>query len=125
MLVTIERIIEGLADAWNRRDSQAWADHFSEDADFVDVVARLQRGRAEIEASARKILDTIYCNSHLKMWELDRRPLSEDTTLLHTATALDVADGPRQGHYDSVQTLVVREGRILAFQNTMSADWAP
>ncbi|MFG3119530.1 SgcJ/EcaC family oxidoreductase [Streptomyces sp. NPDC048197] len=31
--------------AWNTGDGAAWAAYFAEDADFVDVVGRVQRGR--------------------------------------------------------------------------------
>ncbi|RDI67269.1 SgcJ/EcaC family oxidoreductase [Nocardia pseudobrasiliensis] len=121
--MTIERIIGELTDAWNARDSAAMAGLFSEDADFVDVLARLHHGRAAIEASHRQIFDTIYRESRLEMRELDRRALAGDTTLVHTATTLRVQGGPRHGRTDSVQTMVVRDDRILAFHNTIAADW--
>ncbi|MGY2062593.1 SgcJ/EcaC family oxidoreductase [Nocardia gipuzkoensis] len=121
--MTIERIIGELTGAWNARDSVAWARQFTEDAEFVDVMARWQRGRARIEQCHRQIFDTIYRSSRLEMWELDRRPLAEDTTLVHTATALLVADGPRAGRTECVQTMIVRGDRILAFHNTIRDDW--
>ncbi|MBF6331027.1 SgcJ/EcaC family oxidoreductase [Nocardia transvalensis] len=114
-----QTMIEGLVRAWNTGDGAAWAAHFAEDADFVDVLGRLQRGRAEIARECQNILDTIYRGSVLEMREVASRPLGEDLRLVHTATTLQVPQGPLAGKLASIQTKVVRGDQILAFQNTI------
>ncbi|GAA4523963.1 SgcJ/EcaC family oxidoreductase [Amycolatopsis samaneae] len=116
--MTVEEIITGLERAWNAGDGAAWGARFAEDADFVDVVGRIQRGRKVIAEEHQKIFDTIYRGSLLEIRRLDVRPIGEGALLVHTTSKLRVPGGPRKGEWAAIQTKVVRDGEIMAFHNT-------
>ncbi|MFI6026797.1 SgcJ/EcaC family oxidoreductase [Amycolatopsis magusensis] len=116
--MTFEEIIIGMQRAWNAGDGAAWGSHFAEDADFVDAVGRIQRGRAVIADEHQKIFDTIYRGSVLEIRQIGVRQLGDDLLLLHTESTLQVPAGPREGTVDAVQTKLVRGGLIHAFHNT-------
>ncbi|GAB3507446.1 SgcJ/EcaC family oxidoreductase [Amycolatopsis cihanbeyliensis] len=116
--MTVARIIAELARAWNAGDGAAWAANFAEDADFVDVVGRVQHGREVIGREHQKIFDTIYRGSRLEIHELNSRGLAGDVLLVHTVSALEVPSGPRAGNWRAIQTKIIRDGEILAFHNT-------
>ncbi|QUG99740.1 SgcJ/EcaC family oxidoreductase [Saccharopolyspora erythraea] len=123
-MTAVDEVLTEMARAWNAGDGTAWAANFAEDADFVDVVGRVQRGRDVIAAEHQKIFDTIYRGSHLEIWQVDSRPLDDRTLLVHTASTLRVPAGPRAGEWHGIQTKVFRDGEILAFHNTGRADLA-
>ncbi len=56
-------IVAELEAAWNRKDSVAWAELFSEDADFIHILGGHFTGRDAIEQGHRKIFDTVYKGS--------------------------------------------------------------
>ncbi|RZS44946.1 uncharacterized protein (TIGR02246 family) [Herbihabitans rhizosphaerae] len=116
--MSVEDIIADMARAWNAGDGAGWAKHFAEDADFADVVGRIQRGRETIATEHQKIFDTIYQGSHLEYWVTDSRPIGEDILLVHTESTLDVPSGPREGRFEAIQTKVIKGDKIVAFQNT-------
>jgi uncharacterized protein (TIGR02246 family) len=122
--MTVDEVITEMARAWTAGDGAAWAASFAEDADFVDAVGRVQRGREVIATEHQKIFDTIYRGSTLEIWQVDSRPLGEDLLLVHTASKLRVPGGPRAGEWHGIQTKVFHKGQILAFHNTGRVDLA-
>ncbi|MER7864700.1 DUF4440 domain-containing protein [Amycolatopsis sp. WAC 04197] len=122
--MTTEEIITALERAWNAGDGEAWAANFAEDADFVDVVGRIQRGRATIARESQNIFDTIYRGSTLRIRQVSSRPLGGGFDLVHTATVLTIPAGPLAGEARAVQTKLVRDGLIVAFHNTIRGDIA-
>lgn len=124
-MVTVAEILTGLTRAWAAGDGVAWGANFAEDAVFVDVLGNLHRGRDEIARSHQRIFDTIYRDSHLVDFEqVAQRSIGEDTLIVHTMSVLRVPAGPRAGDTPSTQTMVVRNGQIFAFQNTIRGDLA-
>ncbi|WP_409491789.1 SgcJ/EcaC family oxidoreductase [Amycolatopsis sp. cmx-11-12] len=122
--MTTEEIITELERAWNAGDGAAWAACFAEDADFVDVVGRIQRGRATIARELQNIFDTIYRGSTLEIRQLSSRPLGGGFDLVHTATVLSIPAGPLAGQVRGVQTKLVHDGEIVAFHNTIRGNIA-
>ncbi len=122
--MTVEEIITELERAWNAGDGAAWAANFAEDADFVDVVGRIQRGRAVIARESQNIFDTIYRGSTLKISLVSSRPIGDGLELAHTTTVLQIPAGPKAGEGRAVQTKLVRDGKIVAFHNTILTDIA-
>ena len=115
----LDRIVEDLAGAWNDAAADRWAACFTADAIFVDVLGRIQRGRAAIEEEHRKIFETSYRGSRLEIVVLDSGTLDGGFVLAHTSSRLLVPSGPRTGTTDAVQTKVLQGGHITAFQNTI------
>ncbi|OXM48757.1 SgcJ/EcaC family oxidoreductase [Amycolatopsis alba] len=122
--MTTEELITALEHAWNAGDGEAWAANFAEDVDFVDVVGRIQRGRATIARESQKIFDTIYRGSTLKIRQLSSRPLGGGIDLVHTETVLSIPAGHLAGEQRGVQTQLIRDGRVVAFHNTIRGDIA-
>lgn len=122
--MSVNATIEALARAWNAGDGRGWASNFAADADFVDVVGRVQRGRDVIASEHQKIFDTIYRDSHLEIQLADSRRLGDDTVLVHTTSTLRVPAGPRAGTVHAIQTKIFQSGVIVAFHNTLLSDLA-
>lgn len=109
-MVPVEEIIIELERAWNAGDGAAWAASFSEDADFVDVVARVQHGRDIIAKEHQKIVDTIYQGSLVEFRQVTSRTVGDDVLLVHTTSTLRVPTGPRAGDTHSIQTMILQKG---------------
>jgi uncharacterized protein (TIGR02246 family) len=69
----ITRIVESFAECWNRHDMTAFADLFSEDAEFVNVVGLWWKGRAEIKAAHEFTHQTLFRHSLLTIAEVFTR----------------------------------------------------
>jgi uncharacterized protein (TIGR02246 family) len=119
-----EATVAELARAWNAGDGAAWAASFAPDADFVDAVGRIQRGREVIAAEHQKLFDTIYRGSTLDYRLTGTRALPGGLLLAHTASTLRVPAGPREGEWRAVQTKLFQDGQIIAFHNTMVVELA-
>ncbi|WP_018682503.1 SgcJ/EcaC family oxidoreductase [Actinokineospora enzanensis] len=117
--MTVDEVINELVRVWNAGDSAGWAACFAEDAVFVDVLGRVQRGRTVIAREHRKIFDTIYRGSRLEIRAESSRPLADGLLLVHSTSTLRVPDGPRAGETRAVQTMLLADGLVLAFQNTI------
>ncbi|QWF81204.1 SgcJ/EcaC family oxidoreductase [Amycolatopsis sp. CA-230715] len=113
----IEQVCADLARAWNAGDGDAWAACFTEDADFVDVLGRLQEGRARIAAEHGTIFGGIYRGSTLEVGVRKISPYGS-AVLVHTTTVLRVPEGPRAGESRAAQTMLVEDGKIRMFHNT-------
>lgn len=128
----IRKVELGLQEAWNHHDMKAWANLFTEDADFVNVAGRWWRGRAEIEKKHAEIHATIFRDSTLTIYEVDTRFLTPEIAIVHISWSLtgnrnpDGSDGqPRKGIF--TQVLQKQNGKwlIAAAQNTDSRPEVP
>ncbi|WP_158893549.1 SgcJ/EcaC family oxidoreductase [Amycolatopsis anabasis] len=122
--MTVDEVIAEMERAWNAADGTAWAANFAEDADYIDALGRLQKGREVIGREHQKIFDTIYRGSTLKIRVTASKPLGDGIQLVHAATKLRVPAGPRAGEWEGVQTKIFRDGQIVAFHNTGKWDIA-
>ena len=116
----VDDLLRSLGAAWDAGDGDAVAAHFTPGADFVDVLGRLQQGRATIAAEHRDLFASIYAGSTCVFREIGRRELG-CATLVHAASRLHVPAGPRRGDTHATQTLLVENGLISAFHNTVQA----
>ncbi|WP_320150410.1 SgcJ/EcaC family oxidoreductase [uncultured Tolumonas sp.] len=64
------RVVESFAECWNNHDIDAFAELFSEDAEFVNVVGLWWKGRAAIKAAHEFTHQTIFKNSRLTIAEV-------------------------------------------------------
>jgi uncharacterized protein (TIGR02246 family) len=123
----IRKVELGLQEAWNNHDMKAWANLFTEDADFVNVSGWWWKGRAEIEKKHAEIHAYIFRDSTLTIYEVDTRFLTPEIAIVHISWSLtgnrnpDGSDGqPRRGIF--TQVLQKQNGKwlIAAGQNTDS-----
>jgi uncharacterized protein (TIGR02246 family) len=106
--VAIEDIVLGLESAWNHSDGLAYASHFEEDADFVNVYGMHGKGRHDIGKAHDMIFRTIYAGSVIAVTLKNVRMLVEDIVLAHLDIQLWVPQGPLQGQLKALPSLVVR-----------------
>jgi uncharacterized protein (TIGR02246 family) len=115
-------LFERMQDCWLRGDSGNFAENFGADADFVDVLGRITKGRTAIARVHRNNFDTIHLNSRLRLELVRGRMLTDSLALAHVEAWLNVPAGPLAGETAGVQTwLLERTGSewlISAFHNT-------
>lgn len=128
----IRKVETGLQEAWNHHDMKAWANLFTEDADFVNVAGWWWKGRAQIEKKHTEIHAYIFRDSTLTIDEVDTRFLTPEIAIVHILWSLtgnrnpDGSDGqPRKGIF--TQVLQKQNGKwlIAAAQNTDSRPEVP
>jgi len=77
-----ERAIQGVADrfmeAWNHHDAKAFAEVFSEDADFTNWRAEGTSGRAKIEEFHAPMFATVFSKSHQEYTSIKTRFIRPD-----------------------------------------------
>ncbi|TQM79307.1 uncharacterized protein (TIGR02246 family) [Saccharothrix saharensis] len=79
----VAEAIEVFISGWNDHDLVRHFSVFAEDADFVDVVGRRMRGRAEIFADQSARHAQRFAESSVRTLDLDIRMLREDVALAH------------------------------------------
>jgi uncharacterized protein (TIGR02246 family) len=122
-------IDDELQAAWNAGDGDAYASHFTEDADLINVFGSHFKGREEIVALMRRVFSTIFRNSTTTHTLESAVMLSEEVILAHLSGRLTVPaeSGTREMRNRQTFVIVLEEGRwlIRSFQNTGVNDAAP
>lgn len=114
--------------AWNAHDMDAFAALFHPDATFVNRFATYWRGVDAIIAGHRRIHETIYSDSTLKIDAPDVDSLTGDAAILHFWSRLTVGTahpaGPHQVDTLILAVLTRRDGhwRIQAAENVTLVD---
>ncbi len=122
----VEAIVGRLEAAWNAMDPVAFAEPFTEDADFVNIAGEHHRGRPAIVEGHHAIFRDFYADSTAKLKLMSVRLLTPDVALAHVRSELDVPKGPLAGSNTAVFSMVLtKRGRrdgdeweIAAFHNT-------
>ena len=130
---TAIRAVEmGLQEAWNHHDMKAWANLFTEDADFVNVAGWWWKGRGEIEKKHTEIHAYIFRDSTLTIGEVQTKFLTPEIAIVHVLWSLagnrnpDGSDGqPRKGIFTQVLQRQNGKWLIAAAQNTDSRPEVP
>lgn len=128
----IRKVELGLEEAWNHHDMKAWANLFTEDADFVNVAGAWWKGRAEIEKKHLEIHAYIFRDSTLRLGEVETRFLTPEIAVVHVLWSLtgnrnpDGSDGqPRKGIFTEILQKQSGKWLIAAAQNTDSRPEVP
>jgi uncharacterized protein (TIGR02246 family) len=83
-----ESIPKVFAEAWNRRDADALASIFDEDAEFVNVVGLWWHSREDIRKAHAYGLKRIFNRSTLELVRVKVKWLSEDIAVVHARMRL-------------------------------------
>src|SRR5258707_2247200 len=89
----VETPVSAVVEAWNRHDMKAYSAQFTEDADFVNVLGMLFRGRPQIEAVHIDLHRTIFKNSNLRAVSTTVRPVNDQVAVAHIAWEMTGAEG--------------------------------
>jgi uncharacterized protein (TIGR02246 family) len=63
----IRKLVADQAEAWNRSDAAAWSKDFAPDAEFINIVGTVFKGRAEIETRHAFVFDTLFKGSRTQV----------------------------------------------------------
>jgi uncharacterized protein (TIGR02246 family) len=115
----------GLVDDWNKHDMKSFAQLFTEDADFVNVIGLWWHGRPEIQKEHEALHATRMKNSYLIATETAARVLSQDVVIIHVRWQLTGDTGihgvvlpTRQGILSFVTVRTKDKWLIASAQNT-------
>lgn len=117
---------ERFAAAWNRRDADAIAALFAEDADFVNVVGLWWRRREDIRRVHDYGLRTFFRDTRLSVRRVEIRPIGGTVAVVHFRWRIEgqyLSDGRVGGPRHGVMVLVAEERAdegwvAVAAQNT-------
>lgn len=90
-------IAAALTDAWNSYDGDAFAQQFTEDADFVNIFGMRGIGREAIARNHQMIFDGVYRGSVNRFTVTKVRPIGDDALVAHIKAELNVPQGPMAG----------------------------
>ncbi|MFD1677090.1 SgcJ/EcaC family oxidoreductase [Alicyclobacillus fodiniaquatilis] len=119
----IRTLFIGLVEAWNNGDGMAYANHFTDDADFVTVNGIYLKGRAEIAEAHQRLFNGPLKGSKLELTEdVHARFLTEDITIVHGGGEVkleNMNDNPEDRLSINTSVVVRQNGewRITAFHN--------
>jgi uncharacterized protein (TIGR02246 family) len=74
----IRKLVSDFVDAWNQHDAHAFAERFTEDADFTNVRGDSAHGRKAVEDFHAPMFASRFKNTHLTSDEVKIRVLSSD-----------------------------------------------
>jgi uncharacterized protein (TIGR02246 family) len=131
-VTAIQEIIHAYTDSWNQRDCQGFGDHFTEDADWVNVFGMLFSGRAEIEDRHVKIMQSFQKGSKLEILDTKLREVQPGLVIglihwrLHqgfasTDSEITKPKETREGHFMQVFINSDKKWEITASSNTLIA----
>ncbi len=121
----IRDVVAAFEDSWNRHDMEAFAELFTEDADFVNVVGLWWKGRSEIKQAHETSHANMFKNSKLSISETSIRFLKPDVAVVRSEWELvghtdpqGETLSPRKGILTNVVTEEGGRWVIVASQNT-------
>jgi len=125
MLDSPDTVAAAFVAAWMRRDPDALAALFAEDADFVNVVGLWWEDRPAIAAAHRIGLTTFFARSRLALGRVKTRRLGGDAAVVHARlrlTGQTMPDGAGAGPRSTILVFMMQRrpsGWIcVAAQNT-------
>jgi uncharacterized protein (TIGR02246 family) len=118
-------VAAGFVDDWNSHDMKSFAELFTENADFVNVIGLWWRGRPEIQTAHEALHATRMRNSHLVATETAVRIVRPGVAVIHVRWELTGDTGidgvtlpPRQGILSLVTVRTGGKWLITSAQNT-------
>jgi len=122
----VAELLGNLEETQNTSDSEGFAASFHPEADFVDVLGRITRGRDAIGRLHRMNFASIHVGSRIKLEPLAAKRLGENVALVHVQGSIQVPAGPLAGDSLATQTMVLERSheawQIRAFHNTFVRD---
>jgi uncharacterized protein (TIGR02246 family) len=89
-----EDVLDRWTGAWNRRDAEALANLFVEDAEFVNVVGLWWHDRSAIRAAHQYGFDYMFSRSHMRFTHVQKRLIGEAGAVVVAKWELEGQTGP-------------------------------
>jgi uncharacterized protein (TIGR02246 family) len=126
--VTIAEVVQSLSKAWNTGDSRAFASHFTEDGDLVNIHGMRMRGRAAIAGLYDMLFRGVFRRSRVQSKLSESRRLCDDAVLMHMRVEVHIPLGPMAGDHDCMCSAVLQrrgeQWRVASLHNTLVSDGA-
>jgi len=113
----VEAIVRKIIDAWNRHDMDAFANLFTDDADFVNVRGARWIGRHTIREAHAAVHATIFRNSQLSLRASSVRFLRPDVAVARSVTEVTGQINP------SGETLPPRSAVLTLVMMNVDGKW--
>ena len=117
-------LMEGIREAWENGDGEAYGNLFSEDAQYVTAPGERLYGRKQIAESHQRIFDSFFKGTILgRNYPVRVREIKPDVILVEAAGSV-LFPGEKEQHVapNGFMTLVCTKGdtgwKIVSFQNT-------
>lgn len=129
----VRELVEKQAEAWNRHDAHAWAEVFTFDAEFVNILGMLFKGREQIEQRHAQLFTTIFSRSRVIVTTRRVRSLGATSALVETVHELrdyarlppgiqaTDADGALRTRMTYLMLLAESRWQVASAQNTAIA----
>ena len=118
----VRAVFSAMEAAWRKGDGEEFAEHFTPDADFVNIIGMHVHGKAAIAALHTQIFDSIYAGSSVALPIKSLRSLGSGVAVAVLLPEVQVPAGPFKGTVQTVATAtLVRAGqpwRVASFHNT-------
>jgi uncharacterized protein (TIGR02246 family) len=113
----VRAVTSGFVNTWNHHDMKAFAELFTEDADFVNVIGLWWKGKSEIRKEHEAIHTTRMKNSHLTDVQTVVRFLRPEVAIAHLRWEL-TGDTGLEG-----KVLPAREGVLTFVVTKAGSKW--
>lgn len=124
----IAGLVEGLTRAWNAGDSRAFAAHFSDDCDLVNIHGMRLHGRASIAGVYDMLFRSVFRRSRIDAEICMSRALCSQALAVQVRVALHVPGGSLQGDHDAVCSLILQRHEsgwlVGSLHNTLVSEGA-
>ncbi len=118
----VKELSSALEAAWKKGDGTDFAEQFTPDADFVNIIGMHVQGKAAIAGLHAHVFDTIYAGSIAAFPLKSLRTIGDQVAIAVISPEVQVPAGPFKGAVQTTATAtLVRDGqswRIAAFHNT-------
>ena len=119
-------IADHLEHSWNEADAPAYAEPFTDDADYITIQGTHLTGRLEVADGAAGIFATIYKGSTISLRVTRVRCLAPSVIVGQIEHVLDVPAGPVAGVTTTLATVVIvdstRGWEVATLHNTVVVD---
>lgn len=127
-IAAIHRVVRQVQDGWNAGDGSAFAEPFTENADYITPHGHHAKGRSLIAEGHQQIFDTFYKGSHNTYTVEDVRFICPDVAVAHVHHHLKLQEPVKWPSGETVRGAQARSTWVLAkdsekwsvtaFQNT-------
>jgi uncharacterized protein (TIGR02246 family) len=105
----IEQVVKDYVTLWNKHDMNTFMDLFTDDAEWVNVVGHIWRGKATIKKVHKAVHETNFKNREIRFVNMTVRFIRPDVAVSIVTWNLDGFDAPDGRRFekgDNVATLV-------------------